>query len=201
MKALACLSRSHTFLLYFFLFLNFVIRKIDFNWNRYYLFLIVYFFLIVYINSIIHKMDNFNNVTNFRIVWISNYFISFYFFKIVTVHARYVSPQTISYDLFEAISRREGRETAFVCILNPLSFAIRSKKKTSRLRGTAMFADYPSAAKITVTCFARFLFVSIYFSPTVLCLHTLYAIYNIRRRKKETDTLLCFCRRDSDLSS
>lgn len=135
-------------------------------------------------------MENFNNVTNFRIVWISNYFIFFYFFKIVTVHARYVSPQTVSYDLFEAISRREGRETAFVCILNPLSSAIRSKKKTSRLRGTAMFADYPSAAKITVTCFARFLFVSIYFFPTVLCLHTLYAIYNIRRRKKETDTML-----------
>lgn len=75
------------------------------------------------------------------------------------------------------------------------------RRRKPRLRGTAMFADYPSAAKITVTCFARFLFVSIYFFPTVLCLHTLYAIYNIRRRKKETDTLLCFCRRDSELSS
>lgn len=46
-----------------------------------------------------------------------------------------------------------------------------------------MFADYPSAAKITVTCFARFLFVSIYLPPTALWLTTRYLQYDEGKKK------------------
>lgn len=106
------------------------------------------------------------------------------------MHARYVPSRTVSYDLFEAISRREGRETAFVCILDPLSRAIRSKKKTSRLCGAAVFADYPSAAKITVTCFARFLFVSTYLPPTAYWLTTRYLQYTTKEKRNRYVAML-----------
>lgn len=106
------------------------------------------------------------------------------------MHARYVPSRTVSYDLFEAISRREGRETAFVCILDPLSRAIRSKKKTSRLCGAAVFADYPSAAKITVTCFARFLFVSTYLPPIAYWLTTCYLQYTTKEKRNRYVAML-----------
>lgn len=115
------------------------------------------------------------------------------------MHARYIPSRTVSYDLFKAISRREGRETAFVCILDPLSRAIRSKKKTSRLcaaRRCSPIIRQPQKLQSRAS-----LAFSLSLS-TSLQLHSglLHAIYNTTK-EKETDTSLCFCRRDSEWSS
>lgn len=95
-----------------------------------------------------------------------------------------VQSRTVSYDLSEAISRREGRETSLVCILDPLSLATRSKKKTS---GTLWRGGVRrlSVSRKNYSHVLRSLSLCLYL-PASRPFLTYYTLFTIRRRKQET---------------